>query len=181
MYETEYLIIYYSNQDFEEVKDFLKQRPEVLKEYIKDGLTLFNLCVSDYIYDFDDDDSPTYDVFAQKIVKHLIKYYPESISYKDENGKTPLHHAMKNSIILEKLCLQLLEAGADLNATDNKGRTPMFNCITCLDEDLIENILGSYGSNIDLSHKNSNGYTLLDIAEAEQLNDGILYALGKVE
>ena len=53
----------------------------------------------------------------------LIKHAPEAVKYKDFVKATPLHHAVRRRS--KKVVLILLSSGADVNAEDENGFTPL--------------------------------------------------------
>ncbi|XP_023341613.1 ankyrin repeat-containing protein BDA1, partial [Eurytemora carolleeae] len=65
----------------------------------------------------------------EAILRFLIQEFPESISFKDNEGRTPLHYAsaLKGTTQgVNKLFDFLVEAGADENVVDIQGKPPLY-------------------------------------------------------
>ena len=81
---------------------------------------------------------------------------------RDEEGRTPLHHAVKdNRLDIVKL---LVESGADVNAPDNYGLTPLHYAVHCGYEKLVDFLL-RHGA--DPNAKDIGGNTPLHISAFE--------------
>src|SRR5437588_11860946 len=90
-------------------------------------------------------------------------YLRDIIERRDRSGLTPLHHAVKNNEI--NFIRFLIEAGADVNAKDNNGNTPlnMFPVFN-IDGDNIENyfdiLVFLISKRADINNKNRFGKTI---------------------
>lgn len=101
-------------------------------------------------------------------------YLREVIERRDRSGQTPLHHAVKNNEIT--FVRFLIDAGADVDAKDNNGNTPlnMFPVFD-IDGDNIGNyfdtlvLLISRGA--DINNKNRFGKTILHTASEQNKID----------
>jgi ankyrin repeat protein len=58
-------------------------------------------------------------------VRTLVRENPECVYARDDAGCTPLHCPFRDTQHGEEMIELLIEHGADVNATDNKGRTPV--------------------------------------------------------
>ncbi|WP_143688784.1 ankyrin repeat domain-containing protein [Wolbachia endosymbiont of Laodelphax striatellus] len=111
-----------------------------------------------------------------KIVKYLVDNKNVNLDQKNNNGKTPLHHATLASSL--KTVKALLENGADINAKDNNGRTPLhwatFNHRVEIIKALLEN-------GADINAKDNNGRTPLRYAvgygEYDMCYDGVKFLI----
>ncbi len=84
----------------------------------------------------------------------------------DENGRTKLHHAaLEGDATVARL---LLDEGADVNATDRWGRTPLF--IATFEEPLVEDRLPTVrlllDRGADVNARDESGSTPLHVAAA---------------
>jgi ankyrin repeat protein len=84
------------------------------------------------------------------------------VEKRDRKGRTPLHHAVRDESLY--FIRQLLEAGADINAEDNRGHTPIDYCSISIERGFqkrmeIMRILIEYGADFD--SKDEYGYTNL--------------------
>jgi cytohesin len=96
-----------------------------------------------------------------KSVKKLLKEGADP-NVRDEKGRTPLHHAVKdNRLDIVKL---LVESGADVNAPDNYGLTPLHYAVHSGYEKLVDFLL-RHGA--DPNAKDIGGYTPLHISAFE--------------
>ena len=80
--------------------------------------------------------------------KTLLTEDPKLATYKDENGRTPLHAAANycNANIIERL----LKEGADPNAQDNDGNTPLH---LALDPQVMRDFTEQGNKNIILANR----------------------------
>jgi cytohesin len=93
-------------------------------------------------------------------------YLRDIIERRDRSGKTPLHHAVGNNEI--NFIKFLIEAGADINAKDNQGNTPLNNFPLYHDEDSYEARIDTLSfliaNGAEINNKNNKGYTILHSA-----------------
>lgn len=113
-------------------------RNKIVKhEHIDINYTLEGQTIFHQIFDDNDDD----DSFSNQefwFLKNLLKYKDIDFNKRDHKGRTMLHLITKNfkifdleleqKIILDKIALQ-----SDVNAMDNKGRTPLWYLLRTLD------------------------------------------------
>lgn len=88
------------------------------------------------------------------------------INARDEEGNTPLHHAVAVSSWSTDLAKLLIEAGADINAPDKQGATPLHLAVATWYLEMAE-LLVSKGA--DVSAINQQGKSPLLIAKATGL------------
>ena len=74
------------------------------------------------------DDDKDSDSSSGQMVQELIALGANIHSHEEFHGETPLHLAARHS--RADAAKRLLEAGADANATDNLGRTPLHLAVT---------------------------------------------------
>lgn len=82
------------------------------------------------------------------IIEEVLRHNA-SLLVTDNNGRTPLHFAVRNKTSL-KVIEKLLEYGADLNAKDKGGNTPFSEFVTYYYSwiDHYNNLLFDYGASI---------------------------------
>jgi len=97
-------------------------------------------------------------------IKKLI-HEGVDISERDCFGRTPLHIAANHGNI--QLIEFLVNLGANLNAIDNGGNTPLLQ-IDCFDNTVVK-ILLEYGANPNI--ENADGRTVLDLAYESNATD----------
>jgi len=116
-------------------------------------------------------------LFAQtpKDAFQWVINHTENINVKGEEGETALSFAAEEG--WSEYVTLLLEAGADPNVQDDKGRTPLHLAMQADDVKSIEALLSS--STIDLSLKNHKGETPLDYARHFSTDDSDFTALFK--
>lgn len=86
---------------------------------------------------------------------------------------TALHYAVDKG--LTSIVDALLEHGADVNAQDETGQTPLMYAVICSHKEVVEKLLSV--PSIDLGIKNTDGETAKDIAATG--DDDILELLEK--
>lgn len=59
-----------------------------------------------------------------------LRQNPENVNIRDQNGYTPLHHAMRHKEKAQELINLLLDFGADINILDQSGHTPLVHTLT---------------------------------------------------
>ncbi|XP_067663616.1 serine/threonine-protein phosphatase 6 regulatory ankyrin repeat subunit A-like [Haliotis asinina] len=80
----------------------------------------------------------------------------EDVNSKNKSGKTALHHVSKGVFdIGTRTISQLIAAGADVNAQDNDGNTPLMTSVTA------GHISSLLGAGADVNSKNKSGKTAL--------------------
>lgn len=93
-------------------------------------------------------------------------YLRNVIERKDRDGKTLLHHAVKNNEI--NFIKFLIESGADINAKDNNGRTPLNNFPLYNDEDDYEDRIDTLSflitNGAEINNKDNKGNSILHTA-----------------
>lgn len=101
------------------------------------------------------------DVYDERLVKLLAEIDQDKaiIDARGEYGMTALHLAALSGY--ESLCLLLVQNGADVNAVDEKGNTPLHLAAEALHIDAIQVLAGIKG--IDLNVANKKGQNLLDV------------------
>jgi hypothetical protein len=109
-----------------------------------------------------------------EVVRILIKYDPADISARSENRSTPLHWASTGHHFNDGSVLRLLlEHGADINALDKRGWTPLF--VASINGALeVVRLLLEHGA--DVEAKDNNGKTALQKA-ADQGHDEVVELL----
>ena len=85
---------------------------------------------------------------------------------------TALHYAVDKG--LTSIVDTLLENGADVNAQDETGQTPLMYAVICSHKEVVEKLLSV--PSIDLGLKNTDGETAKDISAGD---DDILELLEK--
>lgn len=92
-------------------------------------------------------------------VKELIESNPQSVSTKDQTGRTPLHWACRG--VHFEILKYLVENGADVNATDNNNVAPLLSLVT---RSHIEGIGYLLTHKADVNIKSTNNFTPLHYA-----------------
>ena len=110
----------------------------------------------------------------QKVVDHLLAQWVPDVTMKQSNGQTALMAAVESSD--ERLTVQLLNLGADINAPLNDGTSPLMRAVQNGSYELV-NILLKSGADSNL--KNSNE-TVFSIAK-DRNDEKILQLLKKVK
>jgi ankyrin repeat protein len=106
-------------------------------------------------------------------VKLLFELGSVEVESKDKKGRTPLHHAVKDSLMTDtpysvvEVVGFLLERGADVNAKDDEGNSPLILSITrCIrernDDQVTKLLLAQPG--VDVNWKAKFGMTVLSFA-----------------
>jgi ankyrin repeat protein len=106
------------------------------REYQDSRRQIFNINMNDFIKAIENNDI---DLINHCIINRLI-----DLDIKDFNGKTVLHYACYNGNI--EIVKLLIEAGADINAKDIYGNTPLYWTYTA---DIIQ-LLFRYGVNVEI-------------------------------
>ena len=91
-------------------------------------------------------------------IRILIKAGAD-VNAKDNDGRTPLLHAVRWSDESTEIVTLLIEAGADVNAKDNDGWTPLF--VAAANPNTPEMITLFIEMGADVNAKNNNGETPL--------------------
>ncbi len=99
-------------------------------------------------------------------VQELIKNDPDLVNLKDISGRTPLHWAARNDHL--NIVKFLVNNGADVNAEDNQGISPLFYSVWLGGNYEIAECLVNIGA--DVNFKRSNGQTLLYLASREGID-----------
>ncbi|DBA02384.1 TPA: hypothetical protein N0F65_007203 [Lagenidium giganteum] len=99
----------------------------------------------------------------------------EYLNTKNRGGFTPLHFAVQNNddddddgFAAPKVCLWLVENGADVNAIDQNGDTPLHYAVMYGRDDLVTTLMKK-GANPTI--KNKNGQSPVDICDDEELRE----------
>jgi ankyrin repeat protein len=71
-------------------------------------------------------------------VRTLLREDPDCVNVRDDDRRTPLHCANKDTQHGEEIIELLIEHGADINAKNNEGRTPVDQMLQNSREDLAE-------------------------------------------
>lgn len=77
-------------------------------------------------------------------VRTLLRENPECVNVRADDGRTPLHYPNKDTPHGEEIIELLIEHGADINAKNNEGRTPVDQMLKNRREDLAE-VLRRFG------------------------------------
>ncbi len=93
-----------------------------------------------------------------KLVRRLADVMDAKVA--DNDGLTPLHYACRYG--LEALINPLVKRGADINAMDKKGQTPLHTAVDCEHVDTVKTLLRVQG--IDIDRKDIFGCTPLQNA-----------------
>ena len=110
----------------------------------------------------------------QKVVDHLLTQWVPDVTMKQRNGRTALMAAVESSD--ERLTVQLLNLGADVNAPLNDGMTPLVRAVLNGNHELV-NILLKSGADPNLKNNNE---TVFSIAE-DRNDEKILQLLKKTK
>lgn len=98
----------------------------------------------------------------------LLIEYDADVNQKNNVGMTPFHYLndIPDPIMMENLLHLLVDRGGDINATNNNGDTMMHILVYYYDPEFIWLIRQRYGSILDLSIKNNQGYTPAQLAQS---------------
>ncbi|KAI1087797.1 ankyrin repeat-containing domain protein [Rostrohypoxylon terebratum] len=101
--------------------------------------------------------------------KTILEKSQASINIENDDGLTPLHIAVECEY--EEIVIYLLEKGADINKTDNQGRTPLSAAIR-QDSIAITRILAG-NERVDVNIPDNDGITPLMVACEHGFEDGV--------
>lgn len=109
-----------------------------------------------------------------EIVRHLLSLPDVNVNHRNQNRQTPLHYACsKNHGVITQV---LLEAGADVNASDKYGATPLHRAASQGHNRIVHMLLAEPKINIDAM--DSEGNTPLFLA-CEEGRDDVAIALAR--
>jgi ankyrin repeat protein len=110
----------------------------------------------------------------REIVKKILEYYPDRISSRDDEGKTPLHVAVEwNQKDVAEL---LLAKGADVNAKGKDDWTPLDAAVGHARKDIVKLLLAK---GADINAKDKGGETPLHFAAEFGRKDMVALLLSK--
>ncbi|MFZ5954473.1 MAG: ankyrin repeat domain-containing protein [Candidatus Dependentiae bacterium] len=97
----------------------------------------------------------------------LLVEYDADINAKDNVGMTVFHYlnSIPDPIMMENLLHLFVDRGGDINAINNNGDTMMHIFVYQYDPQFIWMIRQKYGSILDLTIKNNQGYTPAQLAQ----------------
>jgi ankyrin repeat protein len=103
----------------------------------------------------------------------LLIEYDANINAKDNTGMTAFHYlnSIPDPIMLENVLHLLVDRGGDINATNNNGDTMIHMFVYQFNPEFIWMIRQKYGSILDLTIKNNQGYTPAALAYSLSPND----------
>ncbi|BDC34568.1 hypothetical protein Noda2021_05260 [Candidatus Dependentiae bacterium Noda2021] len=103
----------------------------------------------------------------------LLIEYDANVNAKDHLGMTVFHYlnSIPDPIMLENLLHLFVDRGGDINATNTNGDTMMHMFVYQYNPEFIWMIREKYGSILDLTIKNNQGYTPAALAYSLSPND----------
>lgn len=98
----------------------------------------------------------------------LLIEYEADVNAKNNIGMTAFHYLndIPDPVMMENLLHLLVDRGGDINAINNNGDTMMHMLVYHYDPEFIWLIRQRYGSLLDLSIKNNQGYTPAQLAQS---------------
>ena len=103
-----------------------------------------------------------------KLIERLVREGFD-VNQKNENGATPLHLAVANDLRKPKAVIVLLKAGAEINAQDKLGSTPLLYSMYAYDGIEYARLLVEHGADVNLTR--NNGETPLHVAASWTATD----------
>jgi ankyrin repeat protein len=97
--------------------------------------------------------------YAQDCLR-LLKCYEVDVNIKDDLGRTPLHYAASSDNL--SVVSLLIESGAELDAQDNDGQTPLYMALT--EGYYYETVWTLLDNGASVELENANGETALHLA-----------------
>ena len=107
-----------------------------------------------------------------KSVEALLRLGASLTCFARWNRETPLHIAVgmrENRPNVEAICSALIVAGADLNAVDNRGNTPLLTAIMALNTQCVKTLLQA-GADVNVKNFDNEGVLALEMSNGYHIN-----------
>jgi ankyrin repeat protein len=132
-----------ANGDLEVIKRYLATSPNIDADFETEGILQYAIdnCENNY----------------EEVIRFLINNYDDLDNSQSSMHDTPLHRLCARVTPHIDLIALLLERGADVNAMNISGRTPLFYCTFSFSKELLT-LLASYGADVNAVDKHGNTF-----------------------
>jgi len=132
------------NGNLEEIKSYLANTQNISADFENEGILQYAI----------DNCSENY----EEVIRHLITNLDDLNNNQSMMHDTPLHRLCARVSPHMELIKLLLERGAEVNAVNKSGKTPLFHCTFSFSKELLA-LLASYGA--DVNAVDNHGNTVL--------------------
>jgi len=132
-----------ANGNLEEIKNYLANTENISADFETEGILQYAIdnCEENYV----------------EVIKYLINNTDDLNNNLSSMHDTPLHRLCARIIPHMDLITLLLERGADPNARNISGKTPLFYCTFSFSKELLM-LLASYGADVNAVDKHGNTF-----------------------